>query len=134
MNPTEESVELTQGAILHSPSIFTPTLDSFSAGSYLITNGTFGPEPMIYIQMPKTHVLHPQSNQLVEAQTVKVNNLDQLTAFATAVVTDEYVTTALVGNTDLHEGHLPVTHVNYNTTSTYKGMFPCAFDSWILAN
>jgi len=32
------------------------------------------------------------------------------------------VSTALTGKTKLHEGHLPVLDINYNTTTTYAGL------------
>jgi len=122
LDPTPTSVSLTQGAILHSPSIFTPILDSFSAASYLVTNGTFASIPMIFLQMPRIHALHPTSSALIVDQMVEINNLDQLTDYAIAVLSNENVTTALTGKTDLHLGKLPVVHIHYNTSTTYKGL------------
>jgi hypothetical protein len=121
LDPTSESVVLSQQVILHSPSIFTPTLDPFTASSYLVTNGTFGPTPMLYIPMPKIHALHPQSNASVANLNLTIANLDQVTDYATALITQEEVTTALTGRTNLHEGKLPVVNINFNTSSTYKG-------------
>jgi hypothetical protein len=121
-NPTPNSIVLTQKAILHSPSKYTPTLDSFVAASWLVTNGTFGPTPITHITMPKIHALHPQSTQSVVGQEVQISDLDQLTEYATQIIANENVTTALTGKTNLHEGKLPVTTINYNTSSTYKGM------------
>jgi hypothetical protein len=122
LNPTSHSVVLTQGAVLHSPSIYTPTLDSFKAASYLVANGTYGAAPMIFLQMPKIHALHPTSTALVSNQLVEVNDLDQLTAYATALLTQQNVTSALTGKTKLHLGKLPTVNINYNTTTTYAGM------------
>jgi len=122
LEPTPDSILLTQKAILHSPSMYTPTLDPFTAASYLVTNGTFAAEPMIFIQMPRIHALHPVSNASVEGQLVHINNLEAVTDYCIAVLEQESVTSALVGKTDLHEGKLPVTHINYNTTTTYKGL------------
>ncbi|KAF4636869.1 hypothetical protein G7Y89_g1200 [Cudoniella acicularis] len=121
LNPSDTSITLTQNAILHSPSIYTPTLDPFVAGSYLVTNGTFGPAPMVYINMPSIHALHPSSTASV-VETLPINNIDQLTEYATQVIANEYVTTALTGKTTLHEGKLPTTTVNYNSSFTYKGL------------
>jgi hypothetical protein len=121
LNPTEDSITLTQRGILFSPSIFTPTLDSFNASLYLVTNGTLAAEPMMYIPMPSIHALHPQGNVSIESQIIPIANLDRLTDFATAVLADEYITTALSGSTNLHEGAFPVVNVNYNSQSTYKG-------------
>lgn len=124
MDPTPNSVVLTQRVILHSPSKFTPTLDSFSAASYLVTNGTLGPEPMVYIQMPQIHALHPVSNHSVENQKVDILSLEQLSAYASAILSSEYVETALIGKTPLHLGALPSTVINYNTVARYKGISP----------
>lgn len=123
LDPTPNTVTLTQKAILHSPSIYTPTLDSFNASLWLVTNGTFASAPMNAIVMPKIHALHPTSNASVIGQTVAIENLDQITEYAIQVLTQKNVSTALTGKTNLHEGHLPVISINYNTTTTYAGMF-----------
>jgi len=122
LDPTPNSVVLTQKAILHSPSMYTPTLDAFNASLYLITNGTFASAPILQIHMPKIHALHPKSNVTILGQDLSISNLDQLTDFATAVLTNEEVNTALTGKTNLHLGGLPVVNVNYNTSTTYKGL------------
>ena len=122
LDPTPDSVTLTQKAILHSPSIYTPTLDSFSASLWLVTNGTFASVPMANITMPKIHALHPESNASVIGQTVQILNLDQITEYATQVLSLKNVSTALTGRTNLHEGHFPTVNVNYNTTTTYAGL------------
>lgn len=123
LSPTSGSIVITQQAILHSPSMYTPTLDPFNASLYLLTNGTFGPAPMIILPMPRIHALHPQSSASIVNQNATINDLDQVTAYATTVLTNETVTTALTGKTKLHEGKLPVNWVNYNSTTTYKGLF-----------
>jgi hypothetical protein len=122
LEPTSESIVLTQKAILHSPSMYTPTLDPFNASLYLVTNGTFGASPMIVVEMPRIHALHPQSNASIDNQNTTIVDLDQVTQYATTVITNETVTTALTGRTKLHEGKLPVNWVNYNSSSTYKGL------------
>lgn len=122
LNPTEGSITLTQNAILHSPSIFTPTLDPFNASLYLVTNGVLAAEPMMYIPMPSIHALHPQGNVSIENQVIPIANLDRLTEFATAVLAGENVTTALSGNTNLHEGAFPVVNVAYNAQTTYTAL------------
>jgi hypothetical protein len=123
LEPTSNSVVLTQEVILHSPSIFTPTLDSFTAASWLVTNGTFGPTPMMMIPMPEIHALHPVSNAGVQSVNLSIASLEQVTEYSTAIILQESVTTALTGKTKLHEGKLPVVNINYNSSSTYKG--PC---------
>jgi len=122
LEPTSNSIVLTQDTILHSPSIFTPTLDPFNADSFLVTNGTFGPTSMLKIPMPRVHALHPSSNQSVSGVNLTIQNLEQVTAYASAIITQENVSTALVGRTKLHVGALPVVTINFNSTSTYKGI------------
>ncbi|KAE8442982.1 hypothetical protein EG329_002445 [Mollisiaceae sp. DMI_Dod_QoI] len=122
LEPTSESIVLTQKAILHSPSMYTPTLDPFNASLWLVTNGSFATSPMIIVPMPRIHALHPQSNASVENQNVSIVDLDQVTKYATTVLTNETVTTALTGKTKLHEGKLPTTNVHYNSSTTYKGL------------
>lgn len=113
LNPTADTVEVTQGAILHSPSMYTPSLDPFTAASYLVVNGTFAVAPMVYLDLPAIHATHPTSLQQVDAQTVHIADVDRLTDFATAVLANEEVSTALTGKTKLHEGHLPVLDVSF---------------------
>ncbi|RFU28057.1 hypothetical protein B7463_g8282, partial [Scytalidium lignicola] len=120
--PTSNSVVLTQAAILHSPSMYTPHLDPFDASLFLVTNGVYGDSPMITVPVPGIHARHPRSNVSLAPTNATFVSLDQVTAYATAVLTQENVTTALVGRTKLHEGALPVVKVNYNSSSTYQGL------------
>lgn len=122
LNPTPESIVLTQNSILHSPSIYTPTFDPFNASLYLVVDGIYDVDPMMYIMLPSIHALHPQSNVTIEDQVLSISDLGELTKFATAVLTQENVTTALVGRTQLHEGKLPVNTITFNSSSTYKGL------------
>lgn len=122
LEPTSNSIVISQKAILHSPSMYTPTLDPFNASTYLVTNGIFASTPMIIVQMPRIHALHPQSNASVANQNVSIVDLDQVTQYTTQTLTNEHVTTALVGKTDLHEGKLPTTKIHYNSSSTYLGL------------
>jgi len=122
LEPAEDSLTMTQKVILQSPSMYTPTLDPFSAGLYLITNGTFDSVQMVNLELPRIHAHHPKSNVSIESQRVSIVSLDEVTKYATAVLTLENVESALVGKTDLHEGKLPTTTVHYNTTLTYKGL------------
>ena len=121
-DPTPDTIVLSQVGILHSPSMYTPTLDPFNASSYLVTDGQYASSPMVIIPLPKIHALHPKSTISVENREVSIVSLDALSDYTTAVLSNEYVTTALVGKTKLHEGALPVITVNYNQTSTYKGL------------
>ena len=127
LDPTPDTVVLTQKAILHSPSIYTPTLDPFNATLWLVTNGSFATEPLNILAMPRIHALHPKSNASVVNQEVTILNQAQIAEYATQVLSSKNVSTALTGKTTLREGHLPATNINYNTTLTYAGM-PCLND------
>lgn len=120
LNPTSNSITLTQRAILHSPSMYTPTLDPFNASLYLVTNGTIGATPMLMPMMPMIHALHPQSDASLENQVLPFVSLDEVTRYATQVLSNENVTTVLIGKTKLHEGKLPVLNVNTRQQTTYK--------------
>lgn len=122
LNPTPNTVTLTQKGILNSPSRYTPTLDAFNASLWLVTNGTFAATPFMTIPMPKIHALHPRSNVSVNGEVVTVTDLDQLTDYCIQVMTNPNVTTALTGKTKLHEGKLPVTTIHYNSSSTYAAL------------
>lgn len=122
LDPTNDSISLTQRGILYSPSIFTPTLDAFNASLFLVENGAINPSPILTIPMPSIHALHPQGNVSIENTRVQVNSQDGLASFATQVLRQENLTSALSGKTSLHLGALPVVPINYNSQSTYKGL------------
>jgi hypothetical protein len=118
LDPTPNTVTLTQLATLHSTSMYTPTLDPFTAGLWLVTNGTFGPSAFTNINFPSIHAEH-QTNVSTVGEVLTILDEDQLAEYATQVLTQENVTTALTGRTQLHEGALPVVWVNYNSSTTY---------------
>jgi hypothetical protein len=120
LNPTSNSITLTQRAILHSPSMYTPTLDPFNASLYLVTNGTQGASAMLQPLMPRIHALHPQSDASLVNQLLPFVSLDEVTRYATQVLNNENVTTVLIGKTNLHEGKLPVVSVKTRQQTTYK--------------
>ncbi|TVY87028.1 hypothetical protein LAWI1_G007005, partial [Lachnellula willkommii] len=121
-NPTPDSIQVTERIITHNPSMYTPTLDPWSGGTYVVTNGTYSEKAIVYLPVPKTHTLHPVSNAAIVNATVPVNDQDQIALYATQLVKLEKVTTALVGKPLLHIGKLPAIHVKYNATTTYNGM------------
>lgn len=116
-----ETLVITQKATIHNPSFYTPTLDAFSVQSYLVSNGTYGAASMLDIPMPKIHVLK-NVNVSSDGALVTIDSLDAVTDYCIAVLTQENVTSALVGKTNLHLGHLPKVSINYNKTTTYKGL------------
>lgn len=123
LDPTPEAVVLTLKATLKNPTMYTPTLDAFNASLHLYSNGTYSDVAMVNVAMPSVHVLKPSSNVTVDSKVAQILNSEELGRFATAVISDENVTTTLVGSTKLHLGKLPTTTVHYNSTTTYKGLF-----------
>jgi len=124
LDPTTNTFTIQQRAILHNPSKFTPTLDGFLAASYYVSNKTgWSPYPLTSFNIAKMHATRPSALAVVSPQKADIANMDQAKAYTTAVLQEEYVTTALVGRTALHLGKLPSTVVNYNTSVTYKGNF-----------
>lgn len=124
LDPTSDSLVISQKAILHNPSKFTPTLDEFFADNYFVRNetGLYGPTPLLQLAMPEIHSLHPKSDAELVARRYTILSHDEVNAYVSATLKQEYVTSALVGKTKLHLGALPVTKINYNTTTTYKGL------------
>jgi hypothetical protein len=122
LNPSPTNVTLTQLANLHSPSIYTPTLDPFTAGLWLVTNGSYGPSPFSNILFPSIHALHPNSNVSIVSQVLPILDESQLAQYATEVLSQQNVTTALTGSTKLHEGKLPVVTIQYNSSTTYAAL------------
>lgn len=123
LDPTPETINLTQVATLYSPSIFSPTLDAFTAEAWLVTNGTFSPTPFFNINLPKIHAKAKGDTTVsVDGQLITYTNLTDVAEYSTQVLTNEYVTTALTGETTLHLGALPSVRVKYNKTITYKGL------------
>jgi len=121
LDPTANSLSLSQTGTIHNPIMYTPTLDPFNASLYLVTNDTFAQDRIMQITIPQIHALHPTSQSTIVSQTVYIENMDQLTDYSTQVLKNEWVETALTGKTNLHLGKLPVVNVDFNSTSKYKG-------------
>jgi hypothetical protein len=100
--------------------MYTPTLDPFNATVYLVTNGTFDTALLDVIALPRIHATKGNSTVSVVNQAVAFTDQSEIAKYAMQVLTQENVTMALTGRTTLHEGKLPLTHVNFNTSTTYK--------------
>lgn len=121
-DPTPESLVVTLKAVLHNPTMYTPSLDSFNATLHLVNNGSYSDVGVVTLPMPNIHVLKPTSIATVDQKTAQILNSTELAKFATDVMTLENVTTRLVGQTNLHLGKLPASTVKYNSSTTYKGL------------
>lgn len=120
LNPRANGLELRQTGLLHSPSIFTPTLDAFNATLSAVIDGVEG-STFTNIQMPSIHALHPTSSFDVR-NNVTFTNTTALNAFVVAMLSQQTVVSRLVGRTNLHEGALPVTSIKYDTKPSFLGL------------
>jgi len=67
-------------------------------------------------------VHHGETNVSVDNKVVQLTDIEGVSAFATAVLVQEFVSVVLKGRPKLHLGGLPVIHVNYNEEVTYRGL------------
>lgn len=123
LDPTPESLAISQQSILRNPSKFTPTLDHFNASILLVTNGTIAKTGYMTLLLPEIHAKKPQSDVVIESQKATIDDAEQLAEFATQVLKNDNVTMRLEGRTKLHLGKLPATNVNYKESVTFKGTF-----------
>ena len=115
LNPTADSVDIVQEAIVRSQSKFHPTIDAFDAHLALQGHDSYG-----VVTLPSL-----VSGDAVPArieQTLKVTNLEAYTAYNIALLGGKEVTQTLKGSTWLHEGSLPAINVNYDKVVTMKGV------------
>jgi len=123
LNPAPNNINVTQRATLHSSSMYTPTLDPFNASTYLVAqNGQVDAAPFLALPFPNIHVHHGETNVSVDNKVVQLTDIEGVSAFATAVLVQEFVSVVLKGRPKLHLGGLPVIHVNYNEEVTYRGL------------
>ena len=114
-NPTSTGFHLKQNSTIVNNTPYHPQLDAFNASLSL-----HGGAPYAYIEIPHLHATQQGSN-LVD-QDVSITDLEAFTAYNVAVLNDESVQVDVVGKTWLHEMDFPDTTVNYNTTTTMKGL------------
>jgi len=67
--------------------------------------------------------IHATDNRIIAFdEPLPIANLDQVTAYSIAVLTQETVSSGITGRPRLHLGKLPVNTVKFNQTVTYKGL------------
>lgn len=118
-NPTQDSVHFEQDVILHSSSIFHPTLDGFPAALFLESTEP-DIKPFAHLSLPAVH--STKATLININQTLKIIDVDQFSQFNTLVMNSETVRVALRGSTALHLGKLPSTVVQYNEVLELKGL------------
>ncbi|CAD6498924.1 BgTH12-04580 [Blumeria graminis f. sp. triticale] len=123
--PTPSSITLTQTVLLYTKTRFTPTLKPFVASIYAVHNGSYSKVPMTTARFPEVHAIHPVSMTHLTNTFLNFSSdaeREEVARFATQVLTQDRVTTALVGRGSLQLGALPLMTVNYNKTTTFQGL------------
>ncbi|KAH0544160.1 hypothetical protein FGG08_001605 [Glutinoglossum americanum] len=118
-NPTKDSVHMQQDVLLHSSSIFHPTLDEFPAALFLESSEP-NIKPFAYLQLPSVH--STKSTAININQTLMITDMGQFSEYSKTVMNSETFRVALRGQTALHLGKLPSTVVQYNEVLTFKGL------------
>lgn len=122
LEPTATSFVFSQQAIVHNNNLFKPTLSAFNASVYLVdSNGTVAANPLTVLPISSIHALNGQGVNITSAD-ITISNLDAVTNYAIAVISQKNVTNRLVGHTNVHLGSLPVNNVQYDQDVTYPGM------------
>ncbi|KAF2099372.1 hypothetical protein NA57DRAFT_55343 [Rhizodiscina lignyota] len=117
-NPTPKSVDIDLVSIVSSSSSFHPTLDSFDAALFLPAAGS--DHPFGHLTIPS---LKAAKNSTVTVnQTMQIVDMEQFINYNEQVLSNETYQVTLKGRTALHEGRFPVTHVNFEKTTTLKGL------------
>lgn len=116
-NPTSTTFGLELQTVVRSDNRYQPHLDAFDASLYL--NNPDG-EPFSYIQVPAVHATKEALS--ISNQTINIADLSsQFADYTGVVLASEEYDLIVKGRTDLHEGRLPTTTVDYNKVVTLKG-------------
>lgn len=122
LDPTGDSIVLSQRAVLRNPGRYTPTLDPFEVDFILVTDGVDAPEAVLRVPIPKVHATKPTREIVIENANISFVSLEQATRYTMAVLGSEEVTVALRGDTKLRLGGLPTVNVDYDEVVTFKGL------------
>ena len=114
-NPTSGSFHLFQNSTVGNPTSYHPQLDAFNASVSLDGNPAYAT-----IEIPQ---LHSTANAIsIVNQDVQITDLQAFTDYTVAVLNQEDVKVHVKGRTGLHEMRFPTTHVDYDKTTTMKGL------------
>lgn len=114
-NPTSTSFHLKQNSTIVNNTPYHPQLDAFNVSLSL-----HGGNPYAIVELPHLHATQSGSN-LID-QDVSVTDLAAFTAYNVAVLNGESLQVDVDGKTTLREMKFPDTTVNYNATTTMKGL------------
>jgi hypothetical protein len=118
-SPSQDSVHMQQDVVLHSSSIFHPTLDAFDAAVFLESTEP-NIKPFASLALPQVH--STKATLINIDQTMKILDVDQFSEYSKLVMNSETLRVALRGKTALHLGKLPSAVVQYNEVLELKGL------------
>ncbi|MCJ1340282.1 hypothetical protein MMC09_005576 [Bachmanniomyces sp. S44760] len=114
-DPTPDSFHLVQTSTIGNGSPYHPQLDAFNASLSLD-----GGNPYAYVEIPHVHATASATS--VIDQDVQITDLGAFTDYNVNVLNSEEVKVDVKGRTNLHEMRFPTTTVNYDKTTTMKGL------------
>ncbi|KAI6247291.1 hypothetical protein HI914_04185 [Erysiphe necator] len=123
--PTARSISLTQNVLLYTKTHFRPVLKPFTASLHSMNNGIYSPVPMSTIQFPQTQALYPVTSISIEKMVLEFKSdawLNEVSKFTSQILSQEFVTMAIVGNGKVHLGALPEMNVHYNQSISMRGL------------
>ncbi|TAQ85350.1 hypothetical protein B7494_g6317 [Chlorociboria aeruginascens] len=121
LDPTPDTIRISQTVNISSGSRYTPTLSPFNATLYLVTNGTRSKDVLDVLSFPALHATkHAQST--ITDQLVQLSNQEQIAEYTTQVLNNVNITTGLHGRPKLYLGKLPTTTVTFDKDVTYLGL------------
>ncbi|EFE40057.1 conserved hypothetical protein [Trichophyton verrucosum HKI 0517] len=115
-NPRPDALHVKVTQVIGSKSKYHPTLDPFEAKVYLEGQQ----ESFMTLHTPQ--VKADDGVKAVIDQDVKIENSDGFSAFSKAIMLSKEVKLNIVGTTKLKLGGLQKTDVDYDKTTTLKGM------------
>lgn len=122
--PTAHSISLSQNVMLYTKTHFKPILKPFTASLHSMNNGIYSPIPMSTLQFPQTRARYPFSSISLEKVALEFQSdawLNEVSKFSSQILSQEFVTMAIVGNGKVHLGALPEMSVHYNQSISLRG-------------
>lgn len=114
-NPSSTGFHLFQNATIENTAPYHPQLDAFNASLAL-----GGGQPYATIEIGHLHAA-PTTIAVVD-QDVTITDLDAFTAYNNAVLNQESVDVIVDGHTTMHEMAFPATVIQYEKTTSMKGL------------
>ncbi|KAL8938860.1 MAG: hypothetical protein Q9216_003663 [Gyalolechia sp. 2 TL-2023] len=119
-NPTPNSFHLEQTALLTNHNRYHPHLDAFNAS---LSVGGSEDKPFAYVEIPAVHATETATTHF--DQEVQVVDLEAFIDYNAQLWTNSSVELIVKGRTELHEGKLPSTTVDFNKRIDMRGKSRC---------